>query len=93
MRSENVCLPEVALPKRKPSLPSRLRRFVKADGRALTWLSKRTGIQYDRLCRVSRGEDEPTLREAILIKLALLCEFEEVFDTNFQLPPWEDDHD
>ena len=93
MIAENISSTEISPSAKKQSLVTKLRYFLDERGIRLTWLSKKTGIDYNRLCRLSAGTNEPTIREGFLIKRALLCELDQIFDTEVALPPQEQDGD
>ncbi|MGA7161469.1 MAG: helix-turn-helix transcriptional regulator [Bacteroidota bacterium] len=48
-----------------------LKKFLKSDGRKLTWLSAVTKIQYQRLQRIVNQGYDPSITEAVKIAGAL----------------------
>ena len=89
MTTESISSAEASPSVKKQLLVTKLRYFLDERGIRLTWLSKKTGIEYNRLCRLSAGTNEPTIREGFLIRRALLCELSEIFDTEVSLPTQE----
>lgn len=90
MLSQNIRLTTQVQTQNKPTCFSKLRYFLDERGIRLKWLAKRTGIDYNRLYRLSAGRTEPTVREGYLIKQALICELEQIFDTDVKLPVVEE---
>lgn len=62
-------------------------------GVRFSWVAEKAGIEYNRFCRLCAGVNEPTLREALLLKRVLFCELEQIFDTDVVLPREERSHD
>ena len=90
MLSQSIRLTTQVQTQKKSTCLSKLRYFLDERGIRLKWLAKRTGIDYNRLYRLSAGRTEPTVREGYLIKLVLTCELEQIFDTDVKLPAVEE---
>jgi hypothetical protein len=58
---------------------SRLKRVLDEDGRKLKWLSESTGINYQRLQRITNQGYEPTLSEAVRLAQALRRSLQDLF--------------
>jgi hypothetical protein len=93
MRIENSSSDAAVTSRKHSSYVTKLRYFLDEHGIRLTWLAKRTGIEYNRLHRLASGVAEATIREGFLIKRVLVCELDQVFDTEVSLPKNEQDRD
>lgn len=93
MRIENSSSNAVATTRGRSSCVTKLRYFLDEHGVKLTWLAKRTGIEYNRLYRLASGMAEATIREGYLIKRVLVCQLDQLFDTDVSLPNDGQDHD
>jgi hypothetical protein len=58
---------------------SPLKEFLREDGRKLKWLSETTGINYQRLQRITNQGYEPTISEAARITNCLKRPLQELF--------------
>lgn len=58
---------------------SPLKRILVEDGRKMKWLSETTGINYQRLQRITNEGYEPTLSEAVRLSTALSRSLQELF--------------
>ncbi len=91
-RSETSSATSVASP-RPATCMTKLRYYLDEHGISMAWVAKQVSINYDRFYRLCAGVNEPTLREALALKRLLLCELEEIFDTDEALPGDGSDHD
>lgn len=72
---------------------TKLRYFLDHRGVRLSFVAGKAGIEYNRFCRLCSGVNEPTLREALALKRVLVCELNEIFDTDEAMPGNGSDHD
>lgn len=63
----------------KKGSKSALKRILERDGRKLRWLSESTGINYQRLQRITNQGYEPTVSEAARITNCLKMPLQELF--------------
>jgi len=58
---------------------SQLKKILEEDGRKLKWLSESTGINYQRMQRITNQGYEPTISEAARISRSLGRALSELF--------------